>query len=393
MENSMDEHNHHIEEKPAAILDPERQALAKEYGKIRRRLMIIDLALAAALLLAWILTGWSVMLRDWIFSWTQSPWLAVLAYGGVFGGVFTLLDLPLSFYSGYILPHRYQQSNQTLRGWIGDLAKNLLITSFLGAGLLEVIYLVLRTAPDTWWLWTAGILLIVNVLLANLAPVLLFPLFYKFTPLEEGHQELVERLMALADRSGAKVAGVYRFDMSRRTKSANAGLTGLGNTRRIILGDTLLEEFTPAEIETVLAHELGHQKNNDIPIGMAVQSLLTLGGLYLASRGLMWGVDLLGYNSPADIAALPLFAVLMGMYGLITMPLGNAFSRWREYKADDFALEVTGNGIDYQSALIRLGNQNLAEVDPEPWVELLLYSHPSLQKRVQRAAAYQSENK
>ena len=393
MNTSMDQHDQITEDNQSASLDPERQVLAKEYGKIRRRLMILDLALGTVLLFTWILTGWSAMLRDWIFSWTQNPWLAVLAFGGIFGGVFTILDLPISFYSGYILPHRYQQSNQTFKGWIGDLGKNLLISSILGAGLLEIVYLVLRVAPDTWWLWTAGILLVVNVLLANLAPVLLFPLFNKFTPLEDGDQELVDRLMALADRSGTKVAGVYRFDMSKRTKSANAGLTGLGNTRRIILGDTLLAEFTPGEIETVLAHELGHQKNNDIPLGMAVQSLLTLGGLYLTSRGLNWGVDFFGFNSPADIAALPLFALLVGMYGLVTMPLGNAFSRWREYKADDFALEVTGNSRDYQSALIRLGNQNLAEVDPEPWIEFLLYSHPSLQKRVQRAAAYPVEEK
>ena len=393
MNTSMDRHDQITENNQSASLDPERQVLAKEYGKIRRRLMIMDLALGTVLLFAWILTGWSAMLRDWIFSWTQNPWLAVLAFGGIFGGVFTILDLPISFYSGYILPHRYQQSNQTFKGWIGDLAKNLLISSVLGAGLLEIVYLVLRVAPDTWWLWTAGILLVVNVLLANLAPVLLFPLFNKYTPLEDGDEELVDRLMALADRSGTKVTGVYRFDMSKRTKSANAGLTGLGNTRRIILGDTLLAEFTPGEIETVLAHELGHQKNNDIPLGMAVQSLLTLGGLYLTSRGLNWGVDFFGFYSPADIAALPLFALLVGMYGLVTMPLGNAFSRWREYKADDFALEITGNSRDYQSALIRLGNQNLAEVDPEPWIEFLLYSHPSLQKRVQRAAAYIVEEK
>ena len=368
-----------------STLDPERQRLAVEYARIRRRYMLLDLFVGAVMLLVWILLDWSTLLRDWILGWTGNPWLAVLVFGGIFAGLFTILDLPISYYTGYILPHRYKQSNQNLKGWIGDLIKNLLISALLGGLLLEIIYLVLRTAPDTWWLWTAGILLIFNILLANLAPVLLFPIFYKFSPLEDEYQDLTGRLLYLVEKTGIHVMGVYRFDMSKRTKAANAGLTGLGNTRRIILGDTLLDEFQPDEIETVLAHELGHQANHDITLGMVFQTVLTLGGLYLTSVGLIWGVSIFGYESVFDIAALPLFALFLGMYGLITMPIGNAFSRWREYLADDFALQITGKPEAYKSALTRLSNQNLAEVDPEPWVEFLLHSHPALKKRIERA--------
>jgi STE24 endopeptidase len=373
----------------ASILDIERQKLAKEYAKIRRRYMLLDLLLGTFLLLAWLLLGWSALLRDWIFNWTQNPWIAVLVYGGLFGGTFAILDLPLSYYTGYILPHRYQQSNQDLNSWIVDQIKNLAISAVLGGVLLEIVYLVLRSAPESWWLWTAGILLLFNVLLANLAPVLLFPIFYKFTPLEDEYQDLTERLLSLAEKSGTYVAGVYRFDMSKRTKAANAGLTGLGNTRRIILGDTLLDEFQVDEIETVLAHELGHQKNHDIPLGMAIQTILTLGGLYLTSLGLIWGVSGFGFTSISDIAALPLFALLLGLYGLITMPISNAFSRWRENLADEFSLQLTGKAAAYKSALTRLSNQNLAEIDPEPWVEFLLHSHPALEKRIARADSFQ----
>jgi len=369
----------------ASTLDPERQKLAKEYARIRRRYMLLDLLLGALLLLAWILLGWSTLLRDWIHGWTQIPWLAVLIYGFVFGGAFMILDLPLSYYTGYILPHRYQQSNQDLKDWIIDLIKNLMLSALLGGILLEIIYLVLRSAPENWWLWTAGILLFFNVLLANLAPVLLFPIFYKFTPLEEEYQDLTERLLDLAERSGTYVAGVYRFDMSKRTKAANAGLTGLGNTRRIILGDTLLDEFQVDEIETVLAHELGHQKNHDILLGMMFQTALTLGGLYLTSLGLVWGISIFGFKSVSDIAALPMIALFLGIYGIVTMPIGNIFSRWRENLADEFALQITGKAKAYKSALTRLSNQNLAEVDPEPWVEFLLHSHPALSKRIRRA--------
>jgi STE24 endopeptidase len=371
------------------VLDPKRQKQAKEYAKIRRRFMLLDLVLGTVLLLIWLLLGWSVLLRDLIFSWTQNQWLAVITFGAVFGAVFSILDLPLTFYSGYILPHRYGQSNQTLWGWWGDLFKSTLLSAVIGGFLLEIVYLVLRTAPDFWWLLTAGFLLLFNVLLANLAPVLLFPIFYKFSPLNEEHADLQERLIRLAKRAGTNVEGVFKFDMSRRTKSANAGLTGLGNTRRIILGDTLLEEFSPDEIETVLAHELGHQKNHDIPLGMAVQTFMTLGGLYLTSLGLSWGISRFGFGSISDIAALPLFALFMGAYGLLVMPLSNGFSRWREWLADDFALHLTGKGEAYASALTRLSNQNLAEANPDPWVEFLLSSHPALEKRILNANEYQ----
>ena len=135
----------------------------------------------------------------------------------------------------------------------------------------------------------------------------------------------------------------------------------------------------------MLAHELGHHVHKDIPLGMALETVMTLVGLYLANLGLQWGVRFFGFEGVWDIAALPLFMIVMGLYGLITMPLGNAFSRWRERRADAYALEATGKGQAYASALARLANQNLADADPEPWVEWLLYSHPALRKRIAMA--------
>lgn len=374
---------------PSHEVDPERQQQAKRYARVQRQFLLLDLLLGTALLLIWLLTGWSASLRTWIYSWTQNPWLAVLAYGVIFGAVFTLADLPLSFYSGFILPDRFQQSNQTLKGWVLDTIKSLGLGLVLGGFVLEVVYLLLRSAPEYWWLWAAGFLLLLNVIVANLAPIVLFPIFFSFKPLEGDNLDLQERLIQLAEKSGIDVIGVFSFDMSRRTKSANAGLTGLGNTRRIILGDTLLDEFSADEVETILAHELGHQVNHDIPLGMAFQTLLTLAGLYLTSLGLKGTLGYFGFESLSDLAALPLFGLFLGAYGLITMPFSNAFSRSREVLADRFALAITGKGDAYADALIRLSNQNLAEVDPEPWVEFLLYSHPALGKRIQMAKSYQ----
>jgi STE24 endopeptidase len=265
-----------------------------------------------------------------------------------------------------------------------------LVGGVIGLLVLEVIYALLRAAPQTWWLWAAGAMLLFSVVLANLAPVLLMPLFNKFVPLGDEHADLARRLMRLAERANTRVRGVYRFDMSRRTRAANAALTGIGSTRRIILGDTLIDSFTPDEIETVLAHELGHHVHRDIPIGIVVESVVTLIGFGAAAIIIQWGATALGFAGPSDIATLPLFALAMGAFGVITMPLGNGYSRWRERRADEYALSATGNGEAYASALTRLANQNLADADPEAWVEFLLYSHPALSKRIAMARASSS---
>jgi len=379
-------------QKDATSLDPETQKRAKVYARISRRLMVVDLGLGGLYVFAWLFFGWSAGLKAALLNWTANEWLLVIAYAAVFGAIYYLITLPLSYYEGFVLPHRFEMSTQTLGGWISDQVKSLLLGAILGGLILEIIYAVLRAFPDTWWLWAAGIMLLFSVILANLAPVLLMPIFYKFTPLGDEYAELAERLVRLAERSGTHVRGVFKFDMSRRTKAANAALTGLGNTRRIILGDTLLAEFSSDEIETVLAHELGHHVHKDIPIGMAIESIMTLVGLYLASLGLNWGAAYFGFSGPSDIASLPVFMLVIGVYGLVTMPLTNAFSRWRERRADLYALQTTGKNEAFASAMTRLANQNLSDADPEPWVEWLLYSHPALSKRIEMARSFDGQN-
>jgi len=229
-------------------------------------------------------------------------------------------------------------------------------------------------------------MLVFTVILSNLAPVLIMPLFNKFVPLGEEHAELAERLMKLAERAHTKVRGVFKFDMSKRTKAANAALTGLGNTRRIVLGDTLINEFSPDEIETVLAHELGHHVHKDIPILVTFGTLMTLGGLFLASLVMNWAAGQFGFAGPSDIAGLPALGLVLGAFGLLTQPLDNAFTRWRERMADEYALQSTGNASAFASAFVRLANQNLGEVDPEKWVVFMFYDHPPLGERIKMAS-------
>jgi STE24 endopeptidase len=366
-------------------LDPEKQAQAKRYARIRRRLWLVDTLLTAIYLFLWLFAGWSNALVAWIKTFTTNDWLLVLVYAVIFGGIVSLLELPLGYYSGYVLPHRFGQSNQDLRGWIIDQVKGLAISAPLGLLFLELVYLALRLTGGWWWAWTAAGMLVFSVLLSNLAPILIMPLFNKFVPLGEDHAELAERLMKLAERAHTRVRGVFKFDMSKRTKAANAALTGIGNTRRIVLGDTLVNEFSTDEIESVLAHELGHQVHRDIPLLIGFETVMTLAGLYLASLALGWAVGAFGFSGPADVAGLPALGIVLGAFGLITQPLGNAFSRWRERMADEYALQSTGKTEAFATAFVRLANQNLGEIDPEKWVVFMFYDHPPLGERIQMA--------
>ncbi len=371
-----------------ALLDPEKQKQAKQYARIRRRLWLVDTIFSALYFLAWIYFGWAISLREWLtthWSLLTNPWLLVPAFVAIFGGIFFLLNLPLGYYSGFVLPHRFGQSNQTLKDWIIDQIKGMAVGLPLGLILLELLYLTLRVTGDMWWLWAAGGLLVFNVLLINLTPILIMPLFNKYVPLDDEHKDLADRLLKLAERANTKVRGVFKFDMSKRTKSANAALTGIGNTRRIILGDTLINEFSLDEVETVLAHELGHHVNRDITVLITFGILSTTLGLYLASLGLNWAIDVFGFTSPADVAALPALGLIIGVYDLLTMPLNNALSRWRENMADDYALRSTGKSEAFASAFTRLANQNLGDVDPEKWVVFMFYSHPPLGERIAKA--------
>ena len=367
------------------VLDPEKQIRAKQYARIRRRLWLVDTVFSAVYALAWLFLGWAVSLRDWLQTFTNNDWLMAALFVAVFGGIYSLINLPLGYYSGFVLPHRFGQSNQTFKDWVIDQLKGFAVGAPLGLPLLELLYLALRATGDLWWLWAAGGLLVFTVLLSNLAPILIMPLFNKYIPMGDEHRELADRLLELARRANTKVKGVFKFDMSKRTKAANAALTGIGNTRRIVLGDTLINEFSTDEIETVLAHELGHHVHRDIPFLIAFGTLSTTLSLYLASLALNWAIGYFCFTGPADVAAFPALGLILGAYGLITMPVDNAVSRWRENMADDYALQSTGKHEAFASAFTRLANQNLGEVDPENWVVWMFHSHPPLGERIAKA--------
>jgi len=374
--------------KPEQVeLDAERQRKAKEYARIRRRLSFVSIGIGIAGILIFLFTNLGIWLRDQlqVLSWQPIagwfPW-QILVYFLILMLGYEIITAPIGYYNGFILPHRYGLSTMTLKGWLGDLFKGLVLGLVLESLAIELVYVLLASQPETWWLWVALVLLFFSVVMANLAPVLILPLFYKFTALPEG--DLTKRLLALAERAHTRVRGIFTMQMSSKTTAANAALMGLGNTRRIVLGDTMLDRYTPDEIEVVLAHELGHHVHHDIWKLIVSQSILTLGGLYLVNVVLHWAVETQHfYLGLADAATIPLVLALIGAFGLIVMPISNGYSRVIEYQADEYALQTTQMVGPFKSAMTRLANQNLADAEPSPIIEFLFHDHPSIRKRLQ----------
>ena len=367
-------------------MSAERQARAREYAGIRRRLYFARTVATFIVLVLLVVTPLSKAVRTAVEERAMNQWLVVLVYMLIFGLIAEIITFPLGIYSGWHLPRHYGLSHQSFGSWLIDLAKGSVIGGVIGLGMVELLYWGLRRLPDWWWLAGGAVYLLFSVVLSNLAPVLIMPLFNKFTPIED--VTLRERMLRLAERAGTRVRGVFTMDFSRRTTAANAFVTGIGGTRRIVLGDTLIANYTPEEVEVVMAHELGHHVHGDIWRGMGFDTAVTLIGLFIANLLLHAGVDAFGYRSVSDVAAFPLLAFILSAFGLVTMPLTNGYSRARERAADAYALRLTGNAPAFITAMQRLANQNLAEMEPPRWVVLLFYSHPPLAERIQRGETF-----
>jgi STE24 endopeptidase len=358
---------------------------ARNYNRIRRWLGIAEFAFGLSLLVVLLLTGWTGWLRDIAYR-SQSYALAVFLYTLMLVVLSKFVGLGLDYY-GFRLEHRYKLSNQKLRGWIWDEAKGLLVSAILAGLLVEMLYFIIRQFPEHWWLLAWLGFLGVAVLMAQLAPVVLFPIFYKFEPLQD--EELKSRLVRLGERAGTRVRGVYKWHLSEKSKKANAALTGLGNTRRIILADTLLDSYSPDEIEAVLAHELGHHVHKHILKSIGVQAGVTLLGFWAANWALHYSVDRLHmFETISDFANLPLLILIFTLLSFFLMPALNAFSRYNEREADRYAFESIASVAPFVSSMNKLAEQNLAERTPSRWVEWWFHSHPAIARRVAAADAW-----
>ncbi len=310
----------------------------------------------------------------------DGPWPRLIGLGFVYAATLELLTLPLAFWSGYVLEHRFGLSNQTLGRWVGRLLKGYLIGAPLGLAMLLGLYALLRFAGDWWWVAATAGWLAVSLVLGQLLPVVILPLFYKVTRLDDA--DLLGRFRRLTDGTGLNVEGVYRLGLSADTKKANAALAGLGRTRRVLLGDTLLAEFTPEEIEVVFAHEVGHHVHRHLPKMIAGSVVLSAAGFWLVDRVLHAAAPALGYARFDDPAALPLVMLVLSLFGLALSPLQNAISRRFERQCDRYALERTGFVEAYRSAFAKLARMNKADADPHPLVVWMFEDHPPIRERL-----------
>jgi len=360
------------------------QSDARSYHRQQFWIGALRWVIVAAYLGALLASGLSVRLRDLVAAWTSVWWLAVPIFVLLLGLGQEILTLPLSLAGGFWLPRRYGLHHQSCARWFLDRSKAGIIGAALGSVALVIVYGLMRTTA-WWWLWAAGVLFTGQVLIAFVTPVWLVPLFYRLTPLPDG--DLRSRLLRLAEQAGVPAIGAWTVDQSRRSRTANAAVVGIGRTRRIILFDTLVRDFQPEEIEAVLAHELGHHAARDIWRGLAVQGMLTLVALWVIDRSLGAAAGALGLSGTTDIAGLPLLGLVTMAVSLVALPIVNGWSRFVESRADDFALGLTRAPGPFIGAMERLADLNLAERNPHVLKELMLYSHPSVDRRVARARA------
>jgi STE24 endopeptidase len=369
---------------PETPIDNDRQAKARRYASIRRRLSVLELVFSAALMSVLVFTGLSRYLSGFL---DLPVVLSALCYFLLLMMVYSLITAPLSYYAGLVLPRRYGLSRQNFKDWLADSLKSGVLSLALGIIIVAAVYW-LMSVSSLWWLWAWVITMIISVLLSGLAPLVILPLFYKTRPLDDG--ELRDRLLELAAKAGLDINGIYAVEFSAKTSTANAALMGVGRPRRILLSDTLLDSYTTEEILTVMGHEMGHQRHRDTLRLFVFQGLILLLTFYLAAALMGALAPELGYGGITDTAALPLLIMIIAVLGFITAPLLAAFTRYIERQADLYTLRLTDMPDAFISAMSRLTDQNLAEAEPPRWVEVLMDDHPSYRQRLDMAQRFKN---
>lgn len=361
---------------------------SKAYHRAKLALFAIDLAASLVFLLLFHFSGFSRVLSAQ--AATVSDWIAVQAffYSAVFFTAYTMALLPVHFSSSFSLEHAYELSNQTLWAWVLDEIKKFAISILFFSTLGAAFYELVSRFPDTWWIFAGAGWFVMTVVLTKVLPTLLIPIFYKMKPLEEG--ELRSRLLSLAKKCGVPVMGIYVIGLSLKTKKGNAALVGMGRSRRVVLGDTILDRYTPEEIETVLAHELGHHKLRHIPRSIALSGAVVFAGFFLLHLVTDILVTSLNAASLADLSIYPVLFLLSLVAGLLILPAQNTFSRFHENEADRFALDITRSLGSFKSLMQKLGAQNLADPEPHPAIEFMLYDHPAIGTRIRLAERHLS---
>jgi STE24 endopeptidase len=369
-------------EPAAAGLSPEQQAEAKRYGRVSLALTLADMGLdlaflaVAAFVLARPIDNW---LAGYQFPARPQSYQRLLGLFLTIFGLHIFVSLPLSFYSGYVVEHQFGLSTQSLRRWFRNWALSNSLAMALGLVLNAGLFFIMWNTGAYWWLIAAAAFFVVSVLLGQVAPVLILPLFYQVERIENA--DLTERMQRLAAGTGLTIEGVFRLGLSADTTKANAMLAGLGRTRRVLMGDTLLGRFAPEEIEVIFAHEIGHHVHRHIPKMIAMGLALSLVAFWFLERVLRWWSAIPSAAS-APTSSLPLVMFTMTAFMMLLTPVQNAVSRHFERQCDRYALARTRNPVAYRGAFEKLAKLNKTDPDPNPIEVLLLHSHPPIKERL-----------
>ncbi len=369
----------------SAEMTPEQLAEAKQYGRLELVCGLADKAIDVGFLTVVVLF-FAVPLDTWLADFARSDTARLASIFLITTAAHTCLSFPLSLYSGYTLEHRFGLSRQTLGRWLWRYAKRNVLALLFGLALLVGLYWVIWTVGTWWWLAAAGAFFVVSVVFGQLAPVVILPLLYKIERLDNA--ELAARMARLAEGTGLSIEGVYRMGLSAETAKANAMLAGLGRTRRVLMGDTLLDQFTADEIEVIFAHEIGHHVFRHIHKMIAVGVLYGMAGFWICDRVLLWWAQL--HYGSLDIhqlppGTLPLLMLVLTVFSLLLEPAQNVISRRYERQCDRYALERTGLREAYISAFRKLARLNKDDPDPHPVEVFLLHSHPPISERLAMA--------
>jgi STE24 endopeptidase len=363
---------------------------SKRYNNIKLAVGIIEGILTFILIYIFVVSGLSYLLEKYLSAFISSNYLQFICFAAIAGAVMGIIFLPFNYYSGFYLEHRYKLSNQTFMKWVWENVKGLLVSSIVGLPLLLFFFFVINKYGEWWWLPLAIGLFFFSVILARIVPIVILPIFYKVTPLE--NENLRNKIENLAAKAGMKVQNIYSFNMSKNTKKANAAFTGLGKTKRILLGDTLLQGYSEDEVETVIAHELGHYKKKHIIKNLLIGTFTSFFTLYIIASLYYWSLSWFGFTRIEQIAALPILSLWGMIVGLFLSPLTNIISRKFEYEADEYAVVSTNKVSAFISVLEKLTEQNLGDKNPHPFVEWFFYSHPSISKRISAITKFVNES-
>jgi STE24 endopeptidase len=361
------------------LLDEKRQALARRYEKENRLLGLAGSALSLVLLVAFYGTGLSARLAH---LWSGGPvvW-PFLAYTAGFLAWLMMLSLPLSFYRGYVHEHKWHFSTQRVKGWLSDQVKSFAVGLVMAWLILALLLWIMARFTRTWWLVAGLAMALVSVIMATLFPVVVLPIFHRYTPIE--NEELTNALEEILAREGLKSSGFFQEDMSRRTRKENAFLAGLGRTRRVVLGDNLVKQMTVPEIVSVIGHEVGHYRHKHIWKGVIIETLEQLAVFFLLSVVMRAAFPGFPGSTREVMTVLPVMLIIGGATaGMMLGPLSNALSRHFEKQADLYAADHIRERHAFATALAGLANRNLSNAYPAWWVKALYYTHPPIGERL-----------